>query len=421
MIRMLLSKHKWDVDVFLERFYDEEMDVDQVSTAKTLPQRLTRNNKKFHKCCEICFDEVGANEIVELTCNHKFCFQCWRDFLKHTIDSGSLQSITCPGCTRLIDDNLIIPHISTDKHRDRYIQITADSFVQFNRLLKWCSAANCSMAIQVQMVKECAVKCICSNQFCFECNGEAHILINCAMLREFNNLRGHSLDVAQWLSTNSKPCPRCGVNIEKNGGCNFISCSKCSFGFCWLCLNPISHENHATHPNCQSPEASRFKAVRTRELIDCNAKYKAQDESIKLDTIMFKANLNEKDVLDTDRWCKVDFIHDAVEVLLNCRQTLKDSFIFQLLMTDVNSDGNNLRLFQMKQCDLRSATEKLSSILETKVDGHNYHEMKKGVQDLTLFGKNICRTLRELVHEGFEKDWWKKVEEVAVVQIRLRP
>lgn len=406
----MLAKYKWDVEVFLERFYDEEMDIDQVSSVKESPApgRVTRKHKIVYKACEICFEEF--ERVVELTCDHSFCFDCWKDFLRHAIESGSLQSITCPACPALIDDDLIIPHITNERHRERYTQIITDSFVQFNRLLKWCGAAGCTMAIKVQMVKECAVKCTCSNQFCFECNGTAHILISCAMLREFNEMRGHSLDVAQWLAKNSKPCPRCGVNIEKNGGCNYVQCSSCNMGFCWLCLNPIEHSTHANHPNCVSPDAVRFKATRTRQLIDCNAKFVDQEDSIKRDKQMYKANIGTAELLESDHWCKVDFVHEAVEVLLHCRETLKDSFIFQLLMTDADSVGNKLCLFEMGQGDLRSATEKLSSILETQVDGGNYHEMKKAIKDSTMFCKQICRTLKELVHEGYDRDWWKKID-----------
>ena len=37
------------------------------------------------------------------------------------------------------------------------------------------------------------------------------------------------------MSSNTKACPRCSAHIEKNGGCNHITCHKCSFEWCWLC------------------------------------------------------------------------------------------------------------------------------------------------------------------------------------------
>lgn len=37
----------------------------------------------------------------------------------------------------------------------------------------------------------------------------------------------------QWIKQFSKNCPRCGVPIEKNGGCDRMCCSRCSLVFRW--------------------------------------------------------------------------------------------------------------------------------------------------------------------------------------------
>jgi hypothetical protein len=35
-----------------------------------------------------------------------------------------------------------------------------------------------------------------------------------------------------------EPCPRCGVMISKNGGCEHMMCGRCKHEFCWFCLGP---------------------------------------------------------------------------------------------------------------------------------------------------------------------------------------
>lgn len=47
-----------------------------------------------------------------------------------------------------------------------------------------------------------------------------------------------------WIHAHTKPCPHCGVRIEKNGGCDYIQCTQCGYEFCWECAHP---HNHATH------------------------------------------------------------------------------------------------------------------------------------------------------------------------------
>jgi hypothetical protein len=64
----------------------------------------------------------------------------------------------------------------------------------------------------------------------------------------------------------SKPCPTgCGWQIEKNLGCNHMTCSRCRHEFCWRCLQPYKHP--ASAGTCAgAPDVASFHA-RTQELI----------------------------------------------------------------------------------------------------------------------------------------------------------
>lgn len=47
-----------------------------------------------------------------------------------------------------------------------------------------------------------------------------------------------------WIAQHTKPCPGCGVRIEKNGGCDYMQCPLCKTEFCWLCSKYHNHSNH---------------------------------------------------------------------------------------------------------------------------------------------------------------------------------
>jgi ariadne-1 len=49
-----------------------------------------------------------------------------------------------------------------------------------------------------------------------------------------------------WIKANTKPCPGCKNFIEKNQGCNHMTCSKCRYEFCWLCLTEWSKHGSST-------------------------------------------------------------------------------------------------------------------------------------------------------------------------------
>lgn len=55
-----------------------------------------------------------------------------------------------------------------------------------------------------------------------------------------------------WKMDNTKKCPGCKTHIQKNEGCNFMKCSKCSQQFCWFCLKDWkSHDQkHVWKANC---------------------------------------------------------------------------------------------------------------------------------------------------------------------------
>ena len=68
----------------------------------------------------------------------------------------------------------------------------------------------------------------CSIKYCSKCLMKAHI--------------GHCDDsyaVFLWNRLNYRRCKKCGIFIEKNQGCNHITC-RCGHQFCYICGEPWS-------------------------------------------------------------------------------------------------------------------------------------------------------------------------------------
>jgi hypothetical protein len=65
-------------------------------------------------------------------------------------------------------------------------------------------------------------------------------------LRAFMTERAHTSD--ELIDRLTKKCARCGARIEKNGGCNYMKCSKCNYEFCWVCGD--SWATHGDHFTC---------------------------------------------------------------------------------------------------------------------------------------------------------------------------
>jgi len=61
---------------------------------------------------------------------------------------------------------------------------------------------------------------------------------------------------------NTKPCPKCKVNIEKNQGCNHMVCEKCKHQFCWLCLADDLNYVHQHSGKCNKFEGQKVEKDR---------------------------------------------------------------------------------------------------------------------------------------------------------------
>ena len=60
--------------------------------------------------CDICFLETLTQELEGLECQHLFCIDCWRQYLRTRIeDSGNALAIPCPEskCDILVNEDIV--------------------------------------------------------------------------------------------------------------------------------------------------------------------------------------------------------------------------------------------------------------------------------------------------------------------------
>ena len=64
-----------------------------------------------------------------------------------------------------------------------------------------------------------------------------------------------------YIKLNCKICPHCQTPIEKNQGCNHMTCKNCKGEFCWLCGGP-----YRGHTRCVTQEELKGAAISKSEL-----------------------------------------------------------------------------------------------------------------------------------------------------------
>lgn len=429
--RILLNHFKWDKEKLMERFYDGDQEklfaeAHVVSPFKkpaagTYVKKDSRSAIPGVEDCEICLMTMPSSMMTGLECGHKFCMQCWTEYLTTKImQEGMGQTISCAahGCDILVDDATVMRLITDSKVKLKYQHLITNSFVECNRLLRWCPSPDCSNAVKVQYVEACPVKCSCGHTFCFACGENWHDPVRCYLLKKWQKKCDDDSETSNWIAANTKECPRCNVTIEKDGGCNHMVCKNqnCKADFCWVCLGPWEPHGSSWY-NCNRYDEEEAKAARDaqersraalqRYLFYCN-RYMNHMQSLRFESKLYAAVKEKMEEMQQHNmsWIEVQFLKKAVDILCQCRQTLMYTYVFAYYLRK----NNQSIIFEDNQRDLESATEKLSEYLERDITQENLVDIKQKVQDKYRYCESRRKVLLDHVHEGYEKDWWEYTE-----------
>jgi len=444
--RILLHHFRWDKEKLMERFYDGDQDrlfaeahivnpfkayqkkVNNPSS-QSLPASSSQSNqlsklpsKSKEYCCEICYFSNPEENMTGLECGHRFCKICWKEYLKtKIIDDGMGQTISCAAhkCDILVDDNTVMSLIDEPNIRLKYQHLITNSFVECNRLMRWCPAPNCSNAVRAQYFDAQRVRCLCGHVFCFGCGELWHDPVKCKWLKKWIKKCDDDSETSNWIAANTKECPKCHVTIEKNGGCNHMICKNqaCRSEFCWVCLGPWEPHGSSWY-NCNRFNEDDAKKARDaqeksrhalqRYLHYCN-RYMNHHQSLKMEqklTASIREKMEEMQQHNMS-WIEVQFLRKAVEVLCLCRQTLMYTYAFAFYL----KRNNHSMIFEDNQADLEIAVEKLSGYLERDITSDNAVDTKQKVQDKYRYCEQRRKVLLDHVHEGYDKDYWEYIEE----------
>ncbi|XP_063697066.1 E3 ubiquitin-protein ligase ariadne-1 isoform X2 [Culicoides brevitarsis] len=422
--RILLNHFKWDKEKLMERFYDGDQEklFKDARVINPFNKPIYTPKPKIQKLgieeCEICFASYPSNMMTGLACGHRFCISCWCEYLTTKIlEEGLGQSIACAAhdCDILVDDVTVMTLVTDQRVKSRYQKTVTNSFVECNRLLRWCPSADCNNAIKVQYVDPRPVKCTCGHTFCFECGENWHDPVQCRLLKKWIKKCDDDSETSNWIAANTKECPKCNVTIEKDGGCNHMVCKNqnCKFDFCWVCLS--SWEPHgASWYNCNRYDEEEARAARDAQeklrsslarYLHFYNRYMNHMQSLKFEHKLYasvKAKMEEMQQHNMS-WIEVQFLRKAVDILCLCRQTLMYTYVFAYYLRK----NNQSMIFEDNQKDLESATEKLSEYLERDITSENLADIKQKVQDKYRYCEKRRKVLLDHVHEGYEKDWWE--------------
>ncbi|KAI9787600.1 MAG: hypothetical protein M1839_000131 [Geoglossum umbratile] len=395
---ILLRYFHWNKDRLIESYMDRPDQVLENAGFGRSSEGPPKTKAVAGFVCDICCEDEQGMETYAMKCDHRFCVDCYRQYLTHKIkDEGEAARIQCPkeGCSRIVDSKSLDLMIAGDLH-DRYRVLLTRTYVDDRENLKWCPAPNCEYAIECGIKKRelnqivPSVQCMCSHNFCFGCALNEHQPTPCSLVKKWLKKCEDDSETANWISANTKECPECGSTIEKNGGCNHMTCRKCKHEFCWICMGPWS-EHGTSWYNC-----NRFEEKSGSEARDAQAKsrqslerylhyynrYANHEQSAKLDKDLYLKTEKKMTSLQTMSgmsWIEVQFLEEASQTLQQCRQTLKWTYAFAFYL----QRENLAHIFEDNQKDLEMAVENLSEMFEKPTN--ELSELKVDILNKTAY------------------------------------
>ncbi|XP_072038521.1 E3 ubiquitin-protein ligase arih1-like isoform X1 [Amphiura filiformis] len=435
--RILLNHFKWDKEKLMERYYDGDQDT-LFSEAHVISpyrksssagggsrhsrQMSTRSSAAAMEYCDVCCRNVLTSTMTGLECGHRFCTDCWTGYLTTKImEEGMGQTIACAAhnCDILVDDSTVMKLVKDAKVKLKYQHLITNSFVECNRLMRWCSAPDCPNAFKASHVEAKPVHCLCGNICCFVCGESWHEPVRCEWLRKWIKKCDDDSETSNWIAANTKECPKCHVTIEKDGGCNHMVCrnQNCKADFCWVCLGPWEPHGSSWY-NCNrfdemDAKKARDAQARSRQALErylfyCN-RYMNHMQSLRFENKLYTQVKKKMEEMQQHNmsWIEVQFLKKAVDVLCQCRSTLMYTYVFAFYL----KKNNQSLIFEENQKDLENATETLSEYLERDITGDALADIKQKVQDKTRYCESRRKVLLEHVKEGYEKDLWDYIDE----------
>ncbi|CAO2142720.1 unnamed protein product [Urochloa humidicola] len=262
---VLLRHFKWRVGRVQEEWFSDDRRVRDAVGLRPADGALvpTSRNPRSHVCA-ICFDEYPAGRTRSAgCCFHYYCDGCWRGYISAAIGDGPrCLSLRCPdpACSAAVVQDLVDAVADADD-KDRYARFALQSYVEDGGGgIKWCPAPGCTRAVEMYFLgSDADVFCDCRSGFCWSCGEEAHRPVSCDTVRAWLATNISEAETAKWILTNTKSCPSCRRPIQKNQGCNHMTCTApCRHQFCWLCLDPSNnHKGCSRSGHRRQQEAAR--------------------------------------------------------------------------------------------------------------------------------------------------------------------
>ncbi|CAG8549267.1 17045_t:CDS:2, partial [Racocetra fulgida] len=175
------------------------------------------------KKCSVCCEDYSTVQQISSACGHNdLCPTC----IKRHIEA----ELNTKGSEIQVRDISFKESFNPRKLLNAYIKIRYDTLLLRAAIRKlpdfrWCKAPKCGSGQE-------HTTGACGEKSCFTHDVPWHSGLTCDEFSEQLQTKDYTANRA-YYERHTKPCPRCKMSIEKNHGCDHMTC-RCGYEFCWL-------------------------------------------------------------------------------------------------------------------------------------------------------------------------------------------
>jgi len=229
------------------------------------PLTLLRTNT-LDVPCLACTDVCEIVLVFPCEETHVICVECFARYVDTNLNRRQFilserigYTLACPGLGDGCEESYIqdIHHflLAGKNQYERFKNFATEEFVLQNGGIL-CPGENCGNGL---MLDDDSRRIVCYRSrggcglvFCRQCRNQYHDGECRANIQERAQATNESYQIdrdqaqqARWLEEAhtsaaidrfTKRCPGCGTPTEKSGGCNHMTCTRCRYEWCWLCL-----------------------------------------------------------------------------------------------------------------------------------------------------------------------------------------
>ncbi|CAE6409214.1 unnamed protein product [Rhizoctonia solani] len=222
----------------------------------------TLSNNVETQMCVVCFEQGAhvrfAARSPTIMCQHgaTVCVSCFEQHILIAIHKSRTVDIRCPheGCGKMLEYQDIYCSVRDWGMLAYYEQLLIRREMGSTEQFVWCKNPICTSGqVHKPGPSQPIVTCnTCRQRSCYIHDRPWHEGLSCAefdiKLRKYEE---QDLATRTYLVKNTKSCPKCKRKIERNGGCDHMTCQLpggCGHEFCWECLADGSdHKSNCTH------------------------------------------------------------------------------------------------------------------------------------------------------------------------------